>query len=138
MIILDTDVVSELMRRTPARAVLDWLDRQPATSVWLTSITLFESRFGLALLPEGRQRRLLEGSFEQMLSDDLDHRVLPFDSAAAAQAALIGAARQRAGRPVDIRNTQIAGIAMARRATVATRNLVHFDDLSTRVVDPWQ
>lgn len=138
MIILDTNVVSELMRRTPAPVVLDWLDRQAATSVWLTSITLFESRFGLALLPEGRRRRLLEDSFEQMLRDDLDHRVLPFDSEAAAQAATIGASRRLAGRPVDIRDTQIAGIVIARRATLATRNLLHFDDLPTPVVSPWQ
>ncbi len=137
MIILDTNVVSELMRRTPSPSVTGWLDRQPAASIWLTSITLFESRLGLALLPQGRRRRLLEEAFELMLRDDLEHRVLPFDSEAAVQAALIGATRQRAGRPVDIRDTQIAGIAIARRATLATRNLIHFDDLPTPVVSPW-
>ncbi|MBA3588627.1 MAG: type II toxin-antitoxin system VapC family toxin, partial [Methylibium sp.] len=65
------------------------------------------------------------------------HRILPFDAEAAAQAALIGAARQRAGRPVDVRDTQIAGIAIARRATLATRNVRHFEDLPTPVINPW-
>lgn len=125
------------MRRQPEPAVLAWLDDQPATSIWVTSITVFESRLGLALLPRGRRRQALEEGFERLLAQDLDHRVLPFDSEAAAQSALIGAARQRAGRPVDMRDTQIAGIAVARRATLATRNVRHFEGLSTPVVNPW-
>ncbi len=137
MIILDTNVLSALMRSTPEPAVVAWLDAQPTESVWLTSITVFEARLGLALLPAGKRRRTLEESFERLLSEDLGQRVLPFDAEAAAQAALIGAARQKAGRTVDMRDTQIAGIAIARRATLATRNLLHFDDLPTRVQNPW-
>lgn len=137
MIILDTNVLSALMRRKPEHAVVTWLDGQSAASIWVTSITVFESRFGLALLPHGRRRQALQASFERLLADDLEHRVLPFDAEAAAQAALIGAARQQAGRQVDMRDTQIAGIAIARRATLATRNLRHFDDLPTPVVSPW-
>ena len=137
MIILDTNVLSALMRPRPEAAVVSWLDQQPAASIWLTSITVFESRLGLALLPAGKRRQALEAGFERLLADDLGNRVLPFDAEAAAQAALIGAARQRAGRSVDIRDTQIAGIAVARRATLATRNLLHFDDLPTAVVNPW-
>ncbi len=137
MIILDTNVLSALMRPRPEAAVVSWLDQQPAASIWLTSITVFESRLGLALLPAGKRRQALEAGFERLLADDLGNRVLPFDAEAAAQAALIGAARQRAGRSVDIRDTQIAGIAVARRATLATRNLRHFDDLPTAVVNPW-
>jgi toxin FitB len=113
------------------------LDEQSAESVWVTSTTVFESRLGLALLPKGKRRHALEDSFEHLLVDELQNRVLPFDAAAAVQAALIGAARQRAGRPVDMRDTQIAGIAIARRATLATRNLRHFDDMPTPVVSPW-
>ena len=138
MIILDTNVLSALMRPRPEAAVVSWLDQQPAASIWLTSITVFESRLGLALLPAGKRRQALEAGFERLLADDLGNRVLPFDAEAAAQAALIGAARQRAGRSVDIRDTQIAGIAVARRATLATRNLRHFDDLPTAVVNPWE
>lgn len=112
--------------------------RPPAERIlWVTSITACESRFGLALLPPGRGREALQESFQRLLADDLEHRVLPFDREAARQAALIGAARQHAERPVDMRDTQIAGIVVTRRATWATRNLRHFDDLPTRVVSPW-
>lgn len=137
MIILDTNVLSALMRDAPEKVVVDWLDAQATESVWVTSITIFESRLGLALLPRGKRRRTLEESFDRLLAEDLGERVLPFDAEAAAQAALVGAARQRAGRPVDVRDTQIAGIAVSRRATLATRNLRHFDDLPTPVVSPW-
>lgn len=138
MIILDTNVLSALMRRQPEPTVLAWLDNQPAASIWLTSITVFESRLGLALLRRGRRRQTLEESFERLLAEDLDNRVLPFDAQAAAQSALIGAARQRAGRPVDMRDAQIAGIVVARRATLATRNVRHFEGLNTPVVNPWR
>ena len=137
MIVLDTNVLSELMRSRPDAAVLDWLDRQASQSVWITSITLFECRLGLALLPDGRRRNTLEAAFADLLSQDLEDRVLPFDADAAVQAASVAAARQGAGRPVDIRDTQIAGIAQARRATLATRNVRHFEGLSVPVVNPW-
>jgi predicted nucleic acid-binding protein len=137
MIILDTNVLSTLMRKQPDPAVVDWVDRQPAESVWITSITLFETRLGLALLPAGRRRQSLQAAFAQLLEEDLENRVLDFDSAAATQAAALAADRQRAGRPVDIRDTQIAGIALARRATIATRDVRHFADLKVPVVDPW-
>lgn len=137
MIILDTNVLSELMRRVPDPAVLAWLDRQPPMSIWITTITLFECQFGLALMPIGRRRQALETSFAALLAEDLDKRVLAFDTEAAAQAATLAAQRQLAGRPVDIRDTQIAGIAQSRRATLATRNLNHFEGLSVPVVNPW-
>ena len=137
MIILDTNVLSALMRTTPEATVVAWLDRQPAESIWITSITLFEARLGMALLPKGRRRQTLEAAFVQLLEDDLENRVLDFDTAAATEAAALAADRQRAGRPVDIRDTQIAGIALARHAVVATRNVRHFSDLKVPVVDPW-
>ena len=137
MIILDTNVLSALMRTAPEAAVVSWLDRQPADSIWITSITLFETRLGLALLPQGRRRRALEAAFAQLLEEDVENRVLDFDSAAATSAASLAAARQRAGRPTDMRDTQIAGIALARSATLATRNVRHFADLKVPVVDPW-
>ena len=137
MIILDTNVLSALMRKTPDAAVVAWLDRQPAESVWITSVTLFESRLGLALLPKGRRQQVLEATFDRLLKEDLENRVLDFDSAAAIEAAALAAERQKAGRTVDIRDTQIAGIALARHATLATRNVRHFQDLKIRVIDPW-
>jgi toxin FitB len=137
VIILDTNVLGALMRSAPDAAVVTWLDRQPAESVWITSITLFETRFGLALLPSGRRRQALESAFDHLLKDDLENRVLDFDSAAATAAASLAAARQKGERSVDMRDTQIAGIALARRATLATRNVRHFADLKISIVDPW-
>jgi predicted nucleic acid-binding protein len=137
VIILDTNVLSALMRTAPDPPVVAWLDRQPAESVWITSITLFEVRLGLALLPLGRRRRAIEAAFTRLLEDDLEHRVLDFDAAAATPAASLAADRQRAGRPADMRDTQIAGIALARHAMLATRNVRHFADLKVPVVDPW-
>jgi hypothetical protein len=138
MIILDTNVISELMRAKPQRTVIDWLNHQPPESIWITSITLFESRFGLALMPKGRRRTALEKAFTQLVDEDLENRVLAFDNAAANAAAAIAAQRQKLGRPVDIRDTQIAGIVIARNATLATRNVRHFEDLSVPVIDPWE
>ena len=137
MIILDTNVLSALMRKAPEAQVVAWLDSQPAESVWITSITLFESRLGLALLPKGRRRQALDAAFDRLLKEDLENRVLDFDSAAAAEAASLAAERQKAGRTVDMRDTQIAGIALARHAALATRNVRHFQDLKVPVVDPW-
>ena len=137
MIILDTNVLSALMRPEPDLPVLQWLDLQAPQSIWITSITLFESRLGLALVPDGRRRRALESAFARLLAEDLENRVLPFDTDAALQAATLAAERQRTGRPVDIRDTQIAGIAQARRATLATRNLRQFEGLTIPVLNPW-
>ena len=138
MIILDTNVLSTLMRKLPDAAVVRWLDRQPAESIWITSVTLFEARLGLALLPDGKRRTALASAFARLLEEDLQNRVLDFDTGAAIEAAELAARRQRAGRPFDIRDTQIAGIALARRATLATRNARHFADLKINVIDPWQ
>jgi predicted nucleic acid-binding protein len=138
LIILDTNVLSELMQKAPDPSVVEWLDRQPAESVWITSITLFEARLGLALLPKGRRRQALELAFEQLLAEDLEERVLDFDRSAAEASAGLAAERQQNGRPVDMRDTQIAGIVIARRAALATRNVKHFADLTAEVVNPWE
>jgi len=84
-----------------------------------------------------RRRQTLEAAFARLLKEDLENRVLDFDSAAATEAASLAAARQKNGRPVDMRDTQIAGITPARRATLATRNVRHFGDLKIPIVDPW-
>ena len=97
MIVLDTNVLSALMRAVPEAVVVKWLDRQPAESIWITSITLFEARLGLALLPKGRRRQSLELAFGRLLEEDLENRVLDFDPDAAAEAAALAAARQKAG-----------------------------------------
>jgi toxin FitB len=137
MIILDTDVFSALMRRTPERAVLNSVDQQAFLSIWTTSITIFEIRFGIAIMSSGRRRALLSDSFEKTLNEDLDQRVAAFDADAAHEAAVRMAMRQQKGRAHELRDAMIAGIALAHRATLATRNTRHFDDLSVPVVNPW-
>ena len=138
MIMLDTNVLSALMQQQPDPQVVAWLDDQPAESIWLNSITLFEARYGLALLASGQRKNMLQERFEELLQDDLQNRVLLFDANAATQAAQLAADRKARGRPVDMRDTFIAGIALARRATLATRNTRHFDDLSVPIVNPWE
>ena len=138
MIMLDTNVLSALMQQQPDPQVVAWLDDQPAESIWLNSITLFEARYGLALLASGQRKNMLQVRFEELLQDDLQNRVLLFDANAATQAAQLAADRKARGRPVDMRDTFIAGIALARRATLATRNTRHFDDLSVPIVNPWE
>lgn len=137
MILLDTNVLSALMQPDPDAVVVAWLDNLPAESVWTTSITVFEVRMGLELLEAGRRRRHLEEAFKTTLEEDLENRVLPFDHAAAQAAGRIAAERRCAGRTVEFRDVQIAGIATARKATLATRNLRHFEGLGLVLVNPW-
>lgn len=136
MIVLDTNVLSALMRQVPDQKAISWLDGQPRSSVWTTSITILEIRFGLQLMAAGKRRALLLEAFEALL-DQLGHRIAPFDDEAADQAADLMALRQRKGRTVELRDTMIAGIVLARHATLATRNLLYFEDLSVTVIDPW-
>lgn len=138
MILLDTNVLSALMLRQPDPSVVTWLDAQPAESIWTTSITVFEIQTGLELLKAGRRRTHLEKAFEQLLSEELDGRVQSFDRAAALAAGTLAAARQRAGLSMEVRDVEIAGIALARRATLATRNVRHFTDLGVDLADPWE
>jgi toxin FitB len=137
MIVLDTNVISALMRQEVDPVVVGWLDRQPPEEVWTTAITVFEVHFGLELLAPGRRRRRLEDAFTQALEEDFEGRILPFEPSAARQAALIAARQRRSGRPVEIRDVQIAGVVATRRATFATRNTRHFAGLGIALVDPW-
>lgn len=138
MILLDTNVLSALMRKEPEIRIVRWLDQQPRTSVWTTSITVFEVRFGLQSMAAGKRQRALAEAFETLLTDLLEQRVAAFDGAAAAHAATLMAARQKKGLPGELRDTMIAGIALATHATLATRNVRHFEDLGLPVVNPWE
>jgi toxin FitB len=137
MIVLDTNVLSALMRRDADETVVTWLDLQPSESVWTTSVTVFEIRFGLELLAPSRRKRQLEDAFSRAVDEDFRGRVLPFDHEAAREAARLAAERRSVGRSIDFRDIEIAGIIYARRATLATRNAHHFQDLGIEVVDPW-
>jgi predicted nucleic acid-binding protein len=135
MVILDTNVISALMRAEAA--IVAWLDCQSALSVWTTTITLFEVRYGLAVMPLGRRGTADEAAFNDVIEHELEGRILSFDRAAADHAALLLAERRRGGRMGESRDTMIAGIALSQNATLATRNVRHFDDLRVPVVDPW-
>lgn len=137
MIILDTNVLSALMRRIPDERVIDWLDQQPRMSVWTTSVTILEVRFGLQTMPVGKRRARLMEAFETVLADKIGRRIAPFDTAAAEQASDLMAVRYKKGRPGELRDTMIAGIVLACHATLATRNTSHFGDLSVPVINPW-
>lgn len=138
MILLDTNVLSAVMRATAEPPVEQWLDTLSPESVWTTTITLFEVRFGLMLMADGRRRSLLETAFSTAIDDVLEGRVLSFDHAAAEAAAAMAARCRRAGRTIEIRDVQIAGIAAARRAMLATRNIRHFESLGITLVNPWR
>lgn len=137
MIILDTNVLSALMQQPADPTVLGWLDAQPAEAIWITSITVFEARYGIALLPEGERRSGLLQRLGEVLQIEFGNRVLLFDVRAASCAAELAASRRTRGRTVDMRDTMIAGIAMARGGVLATRNTRHFADLTVPVIDPW-
>jgi predicted nucleic acid-binding protein len=137
MILLDTNVLSALMLQSADKNVVAWLDKQPRTSIWTTSVTILEIQFGLQVLPAGKRRSRLIKTFETVLVDGMGRRVAPFDTVAAQYAAELMAFRHKKGRPVELRDTMIAGIVLACRATLATRNTPHFEDLSVPVVNPW-
>lgn len=137
MIVLDTNVLSELMRSTPDETVVRWTTRQPTASLYVTSITQAEILHGILLLPKGRRRTALEDAAAAMFAEDLGGRILPFGSEASRPYAEIASARQRAGRPISHFDAQIAAIARANGASVATRNTADFTGCGIELIDPW-
>jgi predicted nucleic acid-binding protein len=137
MIVLDTNVLSELMRPQPARTVEAWVAAQPAASLFTTAITQAEILYGVALLPAGRRRNGLGATVDAIFELDLAGRVLPFDSAAAREFAGVATTRRQAGRPMAQADAQIAAIVRSRGAALATRNRADFEGCGIRVIDPW-
>lgn len=138
MIILDTNVLSELMKPAPSSAVVGWIANQPVTDLFVTTITEAEILLGIAILPMGHRRTGLENAARQMFEQDFNNRVVTFDEDAARQFATIVATRRKLGRPISTMDAQIAAIASAHGASVATRNVVDFDDCGLTIIDPWQ
>ena len=138
MILLDTNVISEVLRPTPAVPVRRWMTQQPREDLVTAAICEAELAFGVALLPPGLRRRALEEAISAIFDDVFIGRVLPFDRAAAAAYAEIRAARRRIGRPIDALDAQIAAIARIHGAAVATRNVDDFADCRIDVLDPWR
>ncbi len=136
-LILDTNVISELMRNRPDPRVLRWLDAQPLDSLFTTAIAEAEIRTGIAMLAAGRRRTALAAAADQLFQR-FDDRIFPFDSPATSDYADIVARRRAAGRPVAQADNQIAAIARSRNAAVVTRNTGDFDDVDIDVIDPWR
>ena len=138
MIVLDTNVLSELLRPSPAPQVEAWLAAQDGTNVYFTAVGEAELRHGVAILPAGRRRDALAQAIEGMLDEDFRDRILPFDREAARAYAAIAAERRAAGRPISQFDCQIAAIARAQGASVATRNTGDYEGCGVAVIDPWE
>lgn len=137
MIIIDTNVVSELLRPVPEPQVEQWLSKQDGRTVYLTAISEAELRHGLVIMPAGKRRASLTDAVDRILREDLAGRILPFNSDAAQSYAVIAAARRSAGRPIAQADCQIAAIAHSRSATVATRNTPDFEGCDIDLINPW-
>jgi predicted nucleic acid-binding protein len=137
MIVLDTNVVSELMRAEPAPAVLAWLTKSSGPALYTTAVTVAEIRFGIGRLPEGQRRKTLRQAANEIFAA-FPRQVLPFDLAAADAYADIAAVRAKRGHPIDGFDAQIAAICRSQAAILATRNIKDFVDTGIDFVDPWQ
>ena len=138
MIILDTNVISELSRHVPDPGVLAWLDSLEISEVATTAITAAELRYGVARLPEGHRKRELTVMIRGILSEDFYGRILPFDERASARYADIVTGREKIGRPVGVADAQIAAICRDLGATLATRNTSDFEETGIELIDPWK
>ena len=137
MLVLDTNVVSELMRERPSLQVLRWMDNQLAANLFVTSVTEAEIRTGIAILPEGERQAGLAAAAERLFGVFFAERVLPFDSDAAQAYAMLAAGRRAAGRPISQSDCQIAAIARCVGASVATRDVDDFEGSGVEVINPW-
>ncbi len=137
MIVIDTNVISEMLKPMPAPKVDRWLASQSFDSVFTTAITRAELLYGLHLMPEGRRKLELQAAITPILDIDFAARILPFDTHAADLYADLAAKRRRDGRPISQFDAQIAAIALSHGASLATRNIADFTGLGLILVDPW-
>jgi len=138
MVILDTNVISELMKATPAPAILAWMSHQPPDDLFTSAISMAEIFFGIELLPKGKRRDGLLRAAEVTFARDFAGRILAFDEQAARMFGSIVAARRIQGRPIGIADGQIAAIARCRQASLATRDTGDFEGCGVRLVNPWE
>ena len=137
MILLDTNVVSEVMKVAPSPTVLDWLNERPTSTLYISSITVGEIVYGLRILPDGKRRSRLGDRFERFVAEGFAHRVLAYDEPAARIYGEIMGVRREVGRPISTADGQIAAIARANRLTIATRNVADFEDCGVELFDPF-
>jgi toxin FitB len=138
VIVLDTNVISELARQVPDSGVLSWLDSLEAADVATTSVTAAELRYGIARLPDGHRKRELTVVIRGILTEDFYGRVLPFDEGASVRYADVVVGRERIGRPIGVADAQIAAICRDLSAILATRNTADFEETGIELVNPWK
>jgi predicted nucleic acid-binding protein len=137
VIVLDTNVVSEILRHQPDPGVLQWFDAQDPHELWLTSVVAAELMFGIAKMPQGARQRQLAQAMSTMLEQDFAARVLAFDLNCASVYADLVARQQRQGRAIAMADAQIAATCLANAAQLATRNSKHFEELGLTLINPW-
>lgn len=138
MIVLDTNIISEMMRSLPAIQVSNWLDEQDAVELYITTVTISEISYGLNVLPDGNRRKLLESAFNKVIQTAFKHRILPFDEPAAHLYGKLMGNRKILGRPMSVSDGQIAAITRTQEATLATRNIRDFMDCGLDLINPFQ
>ena len=138
MVILDTNVISELMRENPNPIMLSWLDGQYAQSLYSTTVNEAEILYGISILPSGKRKNQLSVIAERVFAKVFGNRIVPFDRNAAATYAEIFSERRASGQPIDPLDAQIAAITRSRNAIIATRNTKDFANIGIDVIDPWQ
>lgn len=137
-LLLDTNVLSELMRPIPDQAVVQWLDAQPTAEIYISSITVAEIQLGIALLPAGRRRNRLQALSQSLFELDFAGRCLPFDSAAASSYASLSAERSKAGRAISVEDAMIAAVALVNGLALVTRNTRDFEAIKDlNLINPW-
>lgn len=137
MILLDTNIISELMKKVPSANVINWLDQQDVTQLFITSITIAEISYGLNALPTGERRRYLEDAFNKSIRDTFKHRILFFDETAAHQHGKLMSHRKQLGKPLSILDGQIAAVVSIHGASLATRNVRDFSDCEIDLINPF-
>lgn len=138
MIILDTNIVSEMMKQAPSIKVLNWIDQQEATELYITTITIAEIFYGIHALPNGNRKSLLEKAFNKAVSESFKHRQVSFDELSAFNYGKLMARRKELGKPFSILDGQIAAIAFTHGAAIATRNIRDFSDCELELINPFE
>jgi len=138
MIILDTNILSELMRIKPNTSVIAWVDSCQANELGITSITMSEILYGIGKLPEGKRKQNLLSASGKMLEDDFNDRIYPFDEYSAVEYSVIILMREKMGRPISMADAQIASICLSRGFSLVTRNTKDFEGLGVELINPWE
>ena len=138
MFLLDTNILSELMKPAPSEDVVAWVRSRPVHSLFISAITQAEILYGIALLPAGRRKKQLAAAADSMFKEDFDTRILPFDASAAFEYSKLASARSKKGQPISQFDAQIAAIARSRGASIATRNEKDFVNCGVEILNPWK